>query len=105
MKTTGMEDLEGLAVVSRNAEPVTAMDLADVPCWIQGEKKLLIGLLERAVFDCRGGSTISETDTLQAREWLFDEEATTDDEWTFPWVCLYLDIDADSFREKIKRFV
>ncbi len=76
---------------------------------IQGEKLLLIAMVERAVLDLLayksggiGTQYLTPEDGITAREWLLDKEATEQDEFSFAWVCENLDCNKDVLLEKIK---
>lgn len=54
------------------------------------ERRLLLAILERAILDYVG----NDPEEVQASEsWLFCKDSSISDQFTFPWICLYLDLD------------
>lgn len=69
------------------------------------ERRLLLGLLERAILDFVGNDQL-EID--EAASWIFanDDSAENSDDFadcfSFTWVCEQLDLDSADIREKIR---
>ena len=66
------------------------------------ERRLLLAVLERAILDFVGNEVKEAT---AAAEWLFADEAIEDensDEFSFSWICNYLDIDRSGVLSHIK---
>lgn len=83
----------------RDDEGLLALPLDENPPWIQGERRLLVEVLERAWQD------LMYTDKAIAQaaaEYLLDEEATTKDLFSLPWICMYLDIDLEDVRRRVR---
>ncbi len=68
-----------------------ASDLIDYP-QLTGtpERRLLLAILERAILDFVGND-LQEVHSAEA--WLFDEEASISDRFSFPWICHELDLE------------
>lgn len=63
------------------------------------EKKLLIALLRRAVFDYFG-SRAAEREA--AEEWLFTDDDDSTELFSFPWVCTQLDFSRSEILTRLK---
>ena len=74
------------------------MGLMDLPTNSTPERRLLVALLRRALFDYVSGAT---AERRAAKEWLFDE-AGPDDDFSFRWVCQQLDFQPDMVLSRIK---
>lgn len=68
------------------------------PFWTQGERRLLMAILEHALMDLRHPETRKEVE-----DWVFDPDATETDPFTLPWICLWLDSCPESFRKQAQR--
>lgn len=56
-----------------------------IPHEIQCIRALLSAILERAILDYKGSDRAAYA---AAAEWIIDPYYTTDDYWSFPWVCM-----------------
>ncbi len=63
------------------------------------ERKLLVAMIERAVFDYFGNQA---SDKAEAAEWLFGD-LSDDDAFSFSWVCNQLDIDSEGVLTRLRR--
>jgi len=76
-----------------------ANELFDIPN-LTGtpERNLLMAVLERAIRDYVGNCRV---ESEAAREWLFDLSGTSQDVFSFPWVCHQLDLQPVKVLSKI----
>lgn len=63
------------------------------------ERRLLVAMLERAVFDYFGNQA---DDQREAASWLFDP-LDNDTTFSFAWVCRQLDLDQQAVLQRIRR--
>lgn len=66
------------------------------------ERRLLLGVIERAILDYVGNEHKEQEHSTQ---WLFGDEDNDDenDEFTFAWVCSQLDLPIERIRSKIRQ--
>ena len=64
------------------------------------ERRLLLAILERAILDFVGNDA---REVEGSAEWLFGDDSGNDDEFSFNWVCLQLDLDTAQIAEQIRR--
>ena len=62
------------------------------------ERNLLVAMLERALLDYFGNQEIERS---EADDWLFDERADENDEFSFPWICAHLELDPERVRNRL----
>lgn len=62
------------------------------------ERNLLVAMLERALLDYFGNQTIEKD---EAEEWLFDDGATEDEDFSFPWICAHLELDRERVLDRL----
>lgn len=77
------------------------LEVGDYGDDISGERNLLIAIIERAFYDLR---SIELKNRETAREWLL-QEASPDDEFTFPWMCQYLGWNVELAMNKVRALV
>lgn len=67
------------------------------------ERRLLVAILERAILDYVGNE---KKEVIEAEEWLFgdldDQTMLAPLEYSFPWVCMQLELDTKDIANKIK---
>jgi hypothetical protein len=64
-----------------------------------GERKLLVAMLERAVFDYFGNQS---DDQAEAAAWLFGDPEG-DEIFSFGWVCSQLELDAEGVVNRLQQ--
>jgi len=64
------------------------------------ERRLLLAILERALLDFVGND---QKEYEEAFDWIFNNvETDSPEEFSFPWVCSYLDLDLADIKAKIR---
>jgi hypothetical protein len=64
------------------------------------ERRLILALLERAILDFVGNE---QKEALESEQWIFNDDlGGEDDQFSFNWTCLQLDLDANHIRRKIR---
>lgn len=76
------------------------LEVEDAPMFIQGERALLVAILERTFFDL-----YAERERGEAVKWLSDKSATEHDLFTFPWICTQLDFDLVKWQQKANKII
>ena len=69
------------------------------------ERRLLLAILERAILDFVGNEP---REVAGSSDWIFgdnsdDDDADNDEQFSFNWVCLQLDLDAGHIAEQIRQ--
>lgn len=79
---------------------VDALELFEKPN-LKGtpERNLLMAILERAILDFVGND---QREVTAAEEWIFGEDDTEEDEFSFPWLCQQLDLDRSFVAETVR---
>lgn len=64
------------------------------------ERRLLLGILERAILDYVGND---KKEVADSTNWIFSDESA-ETQFSFAWVCNYLDLDPKVISDYIKSF-
>lgn len=78
------------------------MNLEDDHSEVKRIKCLLATIIATAIYDAQG-RVIGNKSSKVANKWLFDDDC--DSTVTFPWICEQLDLEPDSLRKEIKKYL
>lgn len=80
-------------------EGLLNLDWDSIPRWIHGERRLLCELLSQGVRELNYGDANVR---MEAEEWLLDPDATQEDAFSLPWICMHLDLDLEDVRRRVR---